>query len=86
MYRTSVCVAAIAPRASRAWWRRQDGEEGEAKAQSACDLQGGVTAGRLQKNGVYAETCGGEEEDRTPDLRIANAALSQLSYPPTRLS
>ena len=24
----------------------------------------------------------GEEEDRTPDLRIANAALSQLSYPP----
>ena len=27
--------------------------------------------------------CGGEEEDRTPDLCIANAALSQLSYPPT---
>ena len=27
---------------------------------------------------------GGEEEDRTPDLRIANAALSQLSYPPTK--
>ena len=27
--------------------------------------------------------CGGEEEDRTPDLRIANATLSQLSYPPT---
>jgi hypothetical protein len=26
--------------------------------------------------------CGGEEEDRTPDLRIANAALSQLSYLP----
>ena len=25
---------------------------------------------------------GGEEEDRTPDLRIANATLSQLSYPP----
>ena len=25
---------------------------------------------------------GGDEEDRTPDLRIANAALSQLSYPP----
>jgi hypothetical protein len=23
------------------------------------------------------------EEDRTPDLRIANAALSQLSYHPT---
>ncbi len=28
---------------------------------------------------------GGEEEDRTPDLRIANAALSQLSYPPNAL-
>ena len=26
---------------------------------------------------------GGDEEDRTPDLRIANAALSQLSYVPT---
>ncbi len=29
------------------------------------------------------QVIGGEEEDRTPDLRIANAALSQLSYPPT---
>ena len=28
----------------------------------------------------------GEEEDRTPDLRIANAALSQLSYPPDEFS
>ena len=27
---------------------------------------------------------GGEEEDRTPDLRIANATLSQLSYRPSR--
>ena len=26
---------------------------------------------------------GGDEEDRTPDLGIANAALSQLSYVPT---
>ena len=25
---------------------------------------------------------GGAEEDRTPDLRIANATLSQLSYSP----
>ena len=25
---------------------------------------------------------GGVEEDRTPDLRIANATLSQLSYHP----
>jgi hypothetical protein len=29
---------------------------------------------------------GGEEEDRTPDLVIANDALSQLSYPPTGAS
>ncbi len=28
---------------------------------------------------------GGAEEDRTPDLRIANATLSQLSYGPNRL-
>gem|GEM_PF-5216424 len=27
---------------------------------------------------------GGAEGDRTPDLRIANAALSQLSYDPER--
>ena len=31
------------------------------------------------------QVCGGEDEDRTHDLRIANAALSQLSYPPTSL-
>ena len=29
-----------------------------------------------------SEFPGGDEEDRTPDLRIANAALSQLSYVP----
>ena len=28
---------------------------------------------------------GGDEEDRTPDLRIANATLSQLSYAPTNV-
>ncbi len=28
---------------------------------------------------------GGAEEDRTPDLRIANATLSQLSYRPQKL-
>jgi hypothetical protein len=31
---------------------------------------------------VYMGVCGGVEEDRTPDLRIANATLSQLSYHP----
>ena len=30
----------------------------------------------------HEKISGGEEEDRTPDLCIANAALSQLSYPP----
>src|SRR4051812_48764171 len=30
--------------------------------------------------------CGGDEEDRTPDLRIANATLSQLSYAPRQLT
>ncbi len=28
--------------------------------------------------------CGGDEGARTPDLGIANAALSQLSYIPTQ--
>jgi hypothetical protein len=32
-------------------------------------------------SGVVFEI-GGDEEDRTPDLRIANATLSQLSYVP----
>ena len=27
--------------------------------------------------------CGGDEGDRTPDLSVANAALSHLSYIPT---
>ena len=30
----------------------------------------------------FGRAIGGVEEDRTPDLRIANAALSQLSYHP----
>ena len=29
---------------------------------------------------------GGDEGDRTPDLCIANAALSQLSYTPNKFS
>ena len=32
---------------------------------------------------VVERVIGGDEEDRTPDLRIANATLSQLSYVPT---
>ena len=34
-------------------------------------------------SGFVGWVSGGVEEDRTPDLRIANAALSQLSYDPT---
>jgi len=37
---------------------------------------------RLTNKG-WALNGGGDEEDRTPDLRIANATLSQLSYVPT---
>ena len=31
---------------------------------------------------LFSGIDGGEDEDRTHDLRIANAALSQLSYRP----
>jgi hypothetical protein len=31
---------------------------------------------------IFNSGFNGREEDRTPDLRIANAALSQLSYTP----
>ena len=48
--------------------------------------------GPLERAGVAMASCsrrtkwrfGGAEGDRTPDLRIANATLSQLSYGPTR--
>lgn len=44
---------------------------------------GGTTAAVRRK--FLLEKFGGAEEDRTPDLRIANATLSQLSYGPTVL-
>ena len=37
------------------------------------------------KDPIFQGGIGGAEEDRTPDLRIANASLSQLSYGPTVL-
>ena len=43
------------------------------------------SAGADKKKGAEkfrALMCGGPNEDRTHDLRIANAALSQLSYRP----
>ena len=39
----------------------------------------------MVKIGTSSFCLGGEEEDRTPDLCIANAALSQLSYPPKQI-
>ena len=44
-----------------------------------------VPGGNAEKKGpetIRALAFGGAEEDRTPDLRIANATLSQLSYRP----
>ena len=35
--------------------------------------------------GTHAIRAGGAEENRTPDLRIANATLSQLSYRPVTI-
>ena len=41
---------------------------------------------KSEKNGANRELNGGAKGDRTPDLGIANAALSQLSYRPYRIS
>jgi hypothetical protein len=44
-----------------------------------------VGHGAHNENGLLTQAVdcvGGDEEDRTPDLRIANATLSQLSYVP----
>ena len=38
--------------------------------------------GRGERRSGLDDGSGGDEEDRTPDLRIANATLSQLSYVP----
>jgi hypothetical protein len=38
--------------------------------------------GQRSPDNFQALVNGGAEEDRTPDLRIANATLSQLSYRP----
>ena len=62
------------------------------------DLRGGTEPRVVQRNpeaptkkanrerlAFFLNRGGGAGEDRTPDLRIANAALSQLSYGPTML-
>src|SRR5437870_9019472 len=48
--------------------------EKRASATARADLALGV--------GPQRDKVGGRQEARTPDLRVANAALSQLSYPP----
>lgn len=55
----------------------------------AVGLPAHATITSCGRRATYAIECpddfGGAEEDRTPDLRIANATLSQLSYGPTGL-
>ena len=41
-----------------------------------------VVVGQNDDASILSRQHGGPEEDRTLDLRIANAALSQLSYGP----
>ena len=55
------------------------------KGNSSIDV--GATLGLTNKKGRKLRPLlfGGDEEDRTPDLRIANATLSQLSYVPVVL-
>lgn len=50
---------------------------GDKKPREPCWLRGF----RMQSDD-HEYILGGAEEDRTPDLRIANATLSQLSYRP----
>ncbi len=42
----------------------------------------GISGKKKGPETIRAFLYGGAEEDRTPDLRIANATLSQLSYRP----
>jgi hypothetical protein len=44
-------------------------------------VRGEARNDKANPDGLALKT-GGAEEDRTPDLRIANATLSQLSYRP----
>ena len=46
------------------------------------NVQGGTRRVPPCLVGVSQQGIGGAEGDRTPDLRIANATLSQLSYGP----
>ena len=91
--RSDLGLVALRAPAGRAWGRRQRGRTGVVLAHAAyrgprdIGLQG-AGPGRAglvawQRSGWSG---GGGEGARTPDLGIANAALSQLSYAPTRRS
>ncbi len=68
---------------------RRTGVLHEVPRTSLVELEGVLTdsISQNEKGPLYVAPFhfGGDEEDRTPDLRIANATLSQLSYVPTIL-
>ena len=87
-----VC-ATVARRRNREWAQQREGKPSELGPAVCCRPShkwrnprqhwgGRATKNQLRTVGFLIG--GGEDEDRTHDLCIANAALSQLSYPPTR--
>lgn len=61
------------------------GDRRKGKLPKRLEKQGIIKNPRMHKN-IGGLVFGGDEGDRTPDLCIANAALSQLSYTPTELN
>ena len=59
------------------WWP-------PAAVMAAAPRHAGISGKKKGLETIQTLVIGGAEEDRTPDLRIANATLSQLSYSPTR--
>ena len=55
---------------------------GNKKARKPAILRISVQKRKMRNRSDYAFRFGGPEGDRTLDLRVANAALSQLSYEP----
>lgn len=55
---------------------------GNKKARKPAIQRISVQKRKMRNRSDYAFRCGGPEGDRTLDLRVANAALSQLSYEP----
>ncbi len=50
------------------------------------DTRQNVNEEHTPSQGINDPSFSGAEEDRTPDLFVANEALSQLSYSPSKLS